>query len=84
MKDQPPDFTLDVDGVKGFCAIGEAYAKQQMADRTTPVLPCEGPCIRVDIARRAADMVAKEQSLARACHGETFFVPRRSDSPPTG
>lgn len=78
MKDQTPDFTLDVQGVKGFCPIGETYAKQQMADKTTPVLSCEGPCIRGDIARRAADLVAKELSLARACHGETFFVPHSS------
>jgi uncharacterized metal-binding protein len=46
-----------------------------MADRTTPVLSCEGPCIRGDIARRAADLVAQQPSLARACHGESFFVP---------
>jgi uncharacterized metal-binding protein len=75
MKDQSPDFTLDVGGIKGFCPVGEAYAKQQMADRTTPVLSCEGPCIRGDIARRAADLVAQEPSLARGCHGESFFVP---------
>lgn len=78
MKDQAPDFTLDVKGVKGLCPAGEAYAKQQMADGTTPVLSCEGPCIRGDIARRAADLAAKEPSLARACHGETFFVPHSS------
>ena len=75
MKDQTPDFTLEVRGVKGFCPVGEAYARQQMADGTTPVLSCEGPCIRGDIARRAADLVAQEPSLARACHGESYFVP---------
>lgn len=78
MKDQTPDFTLNVQGVQGFCSIGEAYAKQQMADKTTPVLSCEGPCIRGDIARRAADLVAKQTPFARACHGETFFVPHSS------
>jgi len=75
MENKTPDFTLEVKGVKGFCPVGEAYAKQQMADGTTPVLSCEGPCIRGDIARRAADLVAQERSLARACHGESFFVP---------
>jgi uncharacterized metal-binding protein len=39
------------------------------------VLACEGPCIRGDIARRAADIVAKEQPFARACYAETFLVP---------
>ena len=75
MEDQTPDFTLDVRGVKGLCPVGEIYAKQQMADGTAPVLSCEGPCIRGDIARRAADLVAQQPSLARACHGEAFFVP---------
>lgn len=78
MKDETPDFTLDVEGVKGFCPVGESYAKQQMAAGTTPVLACEGPCIRGDIARRAADLVSGEPSLARACHGETYFVPHSS------
>lgn len=75
MVDQSPDFTLAIGGVKGLCPVGEVYAKQQIEAGTTPVLSCEGPCIRGDIARRAADLVAQEPSLARACHGESFFVP---------
>lgn len=73
------DFSLEVQGVKGFCSAGEVYAKQQIEKRTTPVLSCEGPCIRGDIARLAANFVAQDQpSLARACHAETFFVPHSS------
>jgi uncharacterized metal-binding protein len=76
MEGHTPDFSLDVQGVKGFCPVGEAYAKQQLATKTLPVLSCEGPCIRGEIARLAANLVAREvPSLARACHGETFFVP---------
>ena len=71
-----PDFSLGVEGVKGFCPAGEAYGKEQIARKTIPVLSCEGPCIRGDIARLAANLVAQEvPSLARACHAETFFVP---------
>lgn len=70
------DFSLAVQGVKGLCPAGEAYAKEQIEKRTIPVLSCEGPCIRGDIARLAANYVAQDQpSLARACHAETFFVP---------
>lgn len=77
--DHTPDFSLDVQGVKGACPAGEAYAKRQIAARTIPVLTCEGPCIRGDIARVAGDLVARElPSLARACHGEAFFVPHSS------
>ncbi len=71
-----PNFSVSVQGVKGFCPVGEAYAKEQIAAKTIPVLSCEGPCIRGDIARRAADLIVQDvPSLERACHGETFFVP---------
>lgn len=70
------DFSLNVEGVKGFCPAGETYAKRQIAQRTIPVLSCEGPCIRGEIARLAANYVAQDMPLfARACHAETFFVP---------
>jgi len=73
------DFSLQVQGVKGFCPAGEVYAKRQIAEKRVPVLSCEGPCIRGEIARLAANLVAREiPSLARACHAETFFVPHSS------
>ena len=76
MEGNTPDFSLEVQGVSGFCPVGEAYAKQQLAAKRLPVLSCEGPCVRGEIARLAANLIAKEvPSLARACHGETFFVP---------
>jgi hypothetical protein len=46
-----PDFSLAVDGVKGLCPAGEAYAEQNIAAKRIPVLSCEGPCIRGEIAR---------------------------------
>jgi len=74
-----PDFSLEVDGVKGMCPAGEVYAKEKIAEKKIPVFSCEGPCIRGEIARQAANLVAKEMSsLARACHAETFFVPHSS------
>jgi uncharacterized metal-binding protein len=74
-----PDFSVDVQGVKGVCAVGERYAKDQIAKKTVPVLSCEGPCIRGEIARLAANFVAQEvHGLARTCHAEAFFVPHSS------
>lgn len=71
-----PDFSLRVQGVKGLCPAGEIYAKQQMKRKTIPVLSCEGPCIRGEIARLAANFITQDVAcLARACHAETFFVP---------
>jgi hypothetical protein len=76
MEGYTPDFTLDVQEVKGFCAAGEAYANKQMLANTIPVLSCEGPCIRGEIAKLAANLIAHDvPTLARACHGETFLVP---------
>ncbi len=76
MEGKTPDFSLDVQGVTGSCPVGEAYAKRQIEERKFPVLSCEGPCVRGEIARLAANLVANEvPTLARACHGEAFFVP---------
>jgi uncharacterized metal-binding protein len=76
MENYTPDFSLQVQGVKGFCPAGEVYAKQQIEKKTIPVLSCEGPCIRGEIARLAANYIAQDvPSLARACHAETFVVP---------
>jgi len=79
MAQYTPDFTLEVEGIKGVCPAGEVYAKQTMAEKKTPIFSCEGPCIRGDIARLAANMVAHDvPSFARACHAETFLVPHSS------
>ncbi len=70
-----PEFSIKVSGVEGVCPAGEAYAKQKIAENTTPVLSCEGPCIRGEIARLAATMVTDEAPYARCCYAETFLVP---------
>lgn len=78
MKTRTEDFTVRVDGVNGVCPAGEAWAEQQIFKKKIPVLSCEGPCIRGDIARRAANIVAKEEPFARACYAEMAFVPHSS------
>lgn len=70
-----PNFSLEIQGVTGSCPAGERWAEQQISESQIPVLSCEGPCIRGDIARLAANIVATKQPFARACHAETFFVP---------
>jgi uncharacterized metal-binding protein len=69
------DFALQVDGVKGVCPAGEKWAEQNIVNKKIPVLSCEGPCVRGDIARLAANIVAKEEPFARACYAETALVP---------
>ncbi len=75
MKPATEDFTLQVDGVKGVCPAGEAWAEQQILQKKIPVLACEGPCVRGDIARRAANIVGKKEPFARACYAEVALVP---------
>jgi uncharacterized metal-binding protein len=70
-----PHFSIDVDGVRGVCPAGEKWAADQIRNKRIPVLACEGPCIRGDIARLAANQVASEAPFARACYAETAFVP---------
>ncbi len=61
------DFTVQVDGVTGVCPAGEAWAEDKIPQKKIPVLSCEGPCVRGNIARRAANFVAQEEPFARAC-----------------
>jgi uncharacterized metal-binding protein len=70
------DFSVRVSTVKGVCPAGEAYAKQNIADKAIPVLSCEGPCIRGEIARLAANMVGEKAPYARCCYAETLLVPQ--------
>jgi len=75
MTNSSPDFTIEVDGVSGFCPVGEKWAADNLARKAIPVLSCEGPCIRGEIARLAANIVAKNEPYARACYAETALVP---------
>lgn len=78
MKKATADFMLQVDGVKGVCPAGEAWAEQNISQKKIPVLACEGPCIRGDIARRAANIVGRDEPFARACYAEVALVPHSS------
>jgi uncharacterized metal-binding protein len=70
-----PEFALKVDGTASKCSVGEIAGAQNIKDQTIPVMSCEGACIRGEIARLAANIVAKEAGYQRGCHGELFAVP---------
>lgn len=71
-----PDLSIEVDGVEGVCPAGERWAKQNIIEKNIPVFSCEGPCSRGEIARLAANLVAKEvPTYARCCYAEVFLVP---------
>jgi len=69
-------FTLEVTGIDKVCAAGEIYGRQCQKEGKIPVFSCEGGCIKGEIARQTANLVAKDDGYARACHGELFSVPQ--------
>ena len=68
-------FEIEVEQTTGLCPAGEKYAKQQIEQQRIPVLSCEGPCIRGEIARQAANRIGKQPPFSRACQGEALTVP---------
>jgi uncharacterized metal-binding protein len=75
MKKSKKQFSIVVDETKGVCAMGEQMGGRNQNERKIPVISCEGACIRGEIARLAANLVAKEGPYRRGCHGEMFTVP---------
>ena len=70
--------TIQVKLTSQRCALGDAYAQKHM---TTPpktaVLSCEGMCLRGEVARRAANLLAHElapDQAVRVCHGGLLEV----------
>lgn len=68
-------FTIAITATDKHCPAGEKAAGKYIQGGKIPVLSCEGACIRGEIARVAAHMVAKEEPFRRACHGEFITVP---------
>jgi len=68
-------FSIEIEGTSGHCPAGEKRGGENILRKAVPVLSCEGACIRGEIARTAANIIAKEEGYARGCHGELLTVP---------
>lgn len=75
MKESTDIFTVEISKTDRTCPIGEKVGSRNLEEGKIPVLSCEGACIRGEIARLAAHLVAKEEPYRRGCHGELFTVP---------
>lgn len=70
------NITVKIENTQGHCPIGEVTGKKMMNAGQIPVISCEGSCIRGEIARLAANMMAKKDGYGRGCHGEIISVPQ--------
>ena len=75
MKEPINSFTLEISKTDKTCPAGEKAGSSYCEEGKISVLSCEGACIRGEIARLAANLVAKEEPYRRGCHGELFIVP---------
>ncbi len=75
MNESTLNFSFEVEKTNKTCPAGQKIGKLNMAEGKIPVLACEGGCIRGEIARVAANLVAKKEPYRRACHGEILSVP---------
>ncbi len=75
MKESGTSLALAVSKTDKVCPIGETVGRRNIEEGKIPVLSCEGACIRGEIARLAANLVAKEEPYRRGCHGELLTVP---------
>lgn len=66
---------LEVTPIDKVCKVGEEFGRKCRNEGRIPVFSCEGGCIKGEIARQAANLIAENEGYARACHGELFTVP---------
>ncbi len=69
---------LEITPTAQKCAVGEKVGQENLQEKKIPVISCEGACIRGEIARLAANIIAKEEQYRRACHGELLTIPDSS------
>jgi hypothetical protein len=75
MRESSETFGLEVRQTIGKSPIGEKVGTENLAQGKIPMLSCDGACIQGEIARVAANLVAKQEPYRRGCYGELFAVP---------
>lgn len=70
--------SMNVRVLNQSCSAGDVYAKQHFAGTPkTALISCEGACLKGEVARRAANLIAHEivpDRAVRICHGGAFLL----------
>ncbi len=70
--------SMNVRVLNQSCSAGDTYAKSHLTEEPKAALvSCEGACLKGEIARRAANLIAHELApdrTARICHGGAFLL----------
>ncbi|HNW92515.1 MAG TPA: putative zinc-binding protein [bacterium] len=74
-KARKQEVVLRFPATRARCPVGETTGRRCATEGRIPVISCEGACVRGEIARQAANEVARHAPYARGCHGEFFTVP---------
>ena len=76
MDEDPRSFLLTVETTTHQCPIGEIVGDKNQAERKIPVFSCEGACIRGEIARQAASIVAMKPAFGTEIPADWFSEDR--------
>lgn len=70
--------SIEVKVLNRSCGAGDVYAQNHLTDNPkAAIVSCEGACLKGEIARRAANLIAQElapERTARICHGGAFML----------
>ena len=64
MSESKQNFSIEVEGKRAVCPLGEVVGKKMIAEERIPVISCEGGCFRGEIARVALSLAKNQSSLS--------------------
>ena len=63
MSESKQNFSIEVEGKKAVCPLGEVVGKKMISEGKIPVISCEGGCFRGEIARGSVTYGGKGRAI---------------------